>query len=108
MLEKRDSRSLEGVMRSALLTEKLKNALQDNKSQSMDEGLFNEKVAKLCPKGDGSAADRGGSPATEVGHLLSRLQEERNTFLRSLIISAQEHNRRGRDPECCGGGCGSL
>lgn len=43
MLQKRDSKSLEGVMRSVLLTERLKNALQDNKSQSMDEGIFNEK-----------------------------------------------------------------
>lgn len=42
-LQKRDSKSLEAVMRSVALTEKLKNALQDNKSQSMDEGIFNEK-----------------------------------------------------------------
>lgn len=61
MLEKRDSKSLEGVMRSVLLTEKLKNALQDNKSQSMDEGIYNDKVAKTRPKddppGDGTEAE---------------------------------------------------
>lgn len=43
MLQKKDSKSLEAVMRSVALTERLKNALQDNKSQSMDEGIFNEK-----------------------------------------------------------------
>ena len=53
MLEKRDSRSLEGVMRSVLLTEKLKNALQDNKSQSMDECMFHEKVVRARPKDTG-------------------------------------------------------
>lgn len=63
MLEKRDSKSLEGVVtRSAILTERLKNALQDNKSQSMDEGIFNEKVAKLRPK---DANGGGGAEATD-------------------------------------------
>lgn len=55
-LQKRDSKSLEAVMRSAALTEKLKNALQDNKSQSMDEGIFNEKDEHKNPANENSAA----------------------------------------------------
>lgn len=58
-------------MRSAALTEKLKNALQDNKSQSMDEGIFNEKDehARTGEDGDGSADPRG--PVTSMASLAS-------------------------------------
>lgn len=71
MLQKRDSKSLEGVMRSVLLTERLKNALQDNKSQSLDEGIFNEKDEKSRAKngddGDDSPEGAHGTEAAEVG-----------------------------------------
>ncbi|XP_059622132.1 uncharacterized protein LOC132265448 isoform X2 [Phlebotomus argentipes] len=50
-LQKRDSRSLEAVMKTAAMSERLRNALDDNKSQSLDEGIFNEsdeRKASIC------------------------------------------------------------
>ncbi|XP_055677916.1 uncharacterized protein LOC129786747 isoform X3 [Lutzomyia longipalpis] len=50
-LQKRDSRSLEAVMKTASMSERLRNALDDNKCHSLDEGIFNEsdeRKASIC------------------------------------------------------------
>ncbi|GAB0092467.1 hypothetical protein DMENIID0001_074600 [Sergentomyia squamirostris] len=54
-LQKRDSRSLEAVMKTASMSERLRNALDDNKSHSLDEGIFNEadeRKASICDEQD--------------------------------------------------------
>lgn len=63
-------------MRSVALTEKLRNALQDNKSQSMDEGIFNEKdeLATQARSTDLANNGRAGGAVgnSEVSRLLMR------------------------------------
>lgn len=62
-------------MRSVALTEKLRNALQDNKSQSMDEGIFNEKDELATKAYSTDLANNGRTGAvgnSEVSPLLMR------------------------------------